>query len=308
MVAKYKKVLRQLETMKRFQEITKAIRFITGGELSKIRKEINRRFTAVTSFIPLFAQKYTTFYMNVDNRVRADVDFEVSDYNTDYDSNGILVIPFCDDRGNCGSHNTSVLSRSFEVIKELKSNGFKVNLYAVGLKAKHFCEDFFRRDIVGSLIELGDVRMKLDICFFYTQHLMSYNFTSFYFIFNRFFSMEEQFTIIYRLCNFVDFLNSIIRNSFTKRGIFFETIANRSIYSGFMEDLYVFGFSIFLLEAFSENKYSFLGARYSAMDEMVNNSQDIIEKLTLTYNKLRQENITTEMIEIISAKNAVMSD
>lgn len=308
MVAKYKVILRKLDTMRRFQEITKAIRFITGGELARVRKEINRRFAALGSFIPLFARKYTTFDVSINNTSRADLDFESSEYNSGNSNNGVLVIPFSDDRGNCGSHNSSVLAKTATLLANLNSNGIRTKLYPIGLKAKNFCEDFIKGDSIGSITDLGETRMKLDICFFYVEYLMSKNFNAYYFVFNRFFTMEEQFTIIYRLCNFTDFINSIVRNSFSKYNIYFDTIISRALFPGFIEDLYIFGFSMFLLEAFCENKYSFLGSRYTAMDEMVNNSQEIIESLTLIYNKLRQEHITTEMIEIISAKNAVMEE
>lgn len=306
MVAKFKVVLRRLETMKRFQEITKAIRFITGGELAKVRKEINRRFAALGSFIPLFARKYTTFDVSINNTGRADLDFETSELSSETINNGVLVIPFTDDRGNCGAHNSMVLAYTATILDNLNSNGIRTKLYPIGLKARNFCEDYFKEDIIGSITELGETRMKLDICFFYVEYFMSKNFNAYYLLFNRFWTMEEQFITMYRLCNFTDFLNSIVRNSFSKYGIYYDAIITRALFPGFLEDLYIFGFSMFLLEAFCENKYSFLGARYTAMDEMVNNSQEIIEKLTLIYNKLRQEHITTEMIEIISAKNAVM--
>lgn len=306
MVLKYKRILRKLETMKRFQDITKAIRFITGGELAKVRKEINRRFTVLTTFIPLFARKYTTFVMDIKNNNRANLNFEPSDHKLENRDNNVLVIPFCDDRGNCGSHNINVLARMLELIDIIRNNGIRIKVFPIGLQAKYFCEDFLKRDIIGSITDIGDIRMKLDICFFYVEFFMSQNFNSYYFVFNRFYTMEEQFTIYYRVCNFNDFVNSIVRNCYTKHSIFFDSILNKFIYPNFVEDLYIFGFSIFLLEAFNDNKYSFLGSRYTAMDEMVNNSQEIIEKLTLVYNKLRQEHITTEMIEIISAKNAVM--
>jgi F-type H+-transporting ATPase subunit gamma len=47
------------------------------------------------------------------------------------------------------------------------------------------------------------------------------------------------------------------------------------------------------------------GARMSAMESATNNAKDMISKMTLTYNKLRQEKITTELIEIVSGAEAL---
>jgi F-type H+-transporting ATPase subunit gamma len=65
---------------------------------------------------------------------------------------------------------------------------------------------------------------------------------------------------------------------------------------------------MFLLDAFNDNKYSFLGARFTAMDEMINNSQEYLDRLTIKYNKLRQESITTEIVEIIACKEAIVEE
>jgi F-type H+-transporting ATPase subunit gamma len=47
------------------------------------------------------------------------------------------------------------------------------------------------------------------------------------------------------------------------------------------------------------------GARMTAMENATNNSKEVISKLTLTYNKLRQEKITTELTEIVSGAEAL---
>jgi F-type H+-transporting ATPase subunit gamma len=83
---------------------------------------------------------------------------------------------------------------------------------------------------------------------------------------------------------------------------------DKSTYTNFLEDLYIFGFSMFLCDAFNDNKYSFLGARFTAMDEMINNSQEYLDKLTIKYNKSRQESITTEIVEIIACKESIVEE
>ena len=55
----------------------------------------------------------------------------------------------------------------------------------------------------------------------------------------------------------------------------------------------------------SESVASEHGARMTAMENASNNARDMISKLTLTYNKARQEKITTELTEIVSGAESL---
>ena len=57
--------------------------------------------------------------------------------------------------------------------------------------------------------------------------------------------------------------------------------------------------------ALLESAAGFYGAQMNAMDNATRNAGDMINKLTLSYNRTRQANITTELIEIISGASAV---
>jgi ATP synthase F1 gamma subunit len=71
----------------------------------------------------------------------------------------------------------------------------------------------------------------------------------------------------------------------------------------FLNDFFEYGFSTFFLDALEENEYSSLGARATAMNNATKNAGDLIENYRLRYNKARQEQITNELIEIVSAVN-----
>jgi F-type H+-transporting ATPase subunit gamma len=60
-----------------------------------------------------------------------------------------------------------------------------------------------------------------------------------------------------------------------------------------------------LLQALLENQAGFYGAQMSAMDNATRNAGDLIKKLTQSYNRQRQANITKELIEIISGAEAL---
>ncbi len=64
-------------------------------------------------------------------------------------------------------------------------------------------------------------------------------------------------------------------------------------------------FSIQVYRCMSESVAAEHGARMSAMESATNNAKAMINSLTLTYNKLRQEKITTELIEITTGAEAL---
>jgi len=72
-----------------------------------------------------------------------------------------------------------------------------------------------------------------------------------------------------------------------------------------LQNLAEFQFSCVLFNAILENACSELGARVSAMDSSSRNAGDMLDRLTLTYNRTRQASITTELSEIISGAAAL---
>ena len=72
-----------------------------------------------------------------------------------------------------------------------------------------------------------------------------------------------------------------------------------------IEQLLVKHFDLQIYRAMSESVASEHGARMTAMENSSNNARDMIAKLTLGYNKIRQEKITTELTEITSGAEAL---
>jgi F-type H+-transporting ATPase subunit gamma len=63
--------------------------------------------------------------------------------------------------------------------------------------------------------------------------------------------------------------------------------------------------AIQVYRALLENNAGFFGSQMNAMDNATRNAGEMINKLTLNYNRTRQANITRELIEIISGAEAV---
>ena len=72
-----------------------------------------------------------------------------------------------------------------------------------------------------------------------------------------------------------------------------------------LEDLLPKNISIQVFKAFLENAASEQGSRMTAMDSATRNAGDLVDKLTITYNRSRQASITKELIEIISGAESL---
>ena len=72
-----------------------------------------------------------------------------------------------------------------------------------------------------------------------------------------------------------------------------------------LEDLLPKNISTQILKALLENAASEQGSRMTAMDNATRNAGDLVEKLTITYNRSRQASITKELIEIISGAESL---
>ncbi|CAI9111819.1 OLC1v1012141C2 [Oldenlandia corymbosa var. corymbosa] len=72
-----------------------------------------------------------------------------------------------------------------------------------------------------------------------------------------------------------------------------------------LQNLAEFQFACTMFNAVLENACSEQGARMSAMDSSSRNAGEMLDRLTLTYNRTRQASITTELIEIISGASAL---
>jgi F-type H+-transporting ATPase subunit gamma len=72
-----------------------------------------------------------------------------------------------------------------------------------------------------------------------------------------------------------------------------------------LEDLLPKNISTQVFKAFLENAASEQGSRMTAMDSATRNAGDLVDKLTITYNRSRQASITKELIEIISGAESL---
>jgi len=190
----------------------------------------------------------------------------------------------------------------------LEDRDKSVLLYTIGKKARNTFKKFFKKYFAGFILNLKDILFSIDISSFIFDHISKIKYDRLYLTFNRYFSINMQKALSYIIGSPTDFLNLIMEkaNQMDKTSLFFQSVKNKFVHDSFFNDLFKFSHSLLLADALQDNRYSFLAGRFNGMDNTVRSTGDLIESITIRYNKARQEHITTELIEIISCKEAIV--
>jgi len=216
----------------------------------------------------------------------------------------VLFVVVTSDRGLAGGFNNNLNRFAYKFYQDNKANYETTDFLFVGRKGS----DFFKaRKITGIDTILNLAReISLSLAQGVADRLMEAfvdgGYDAVYLIYNEFKSAIAQELRCERLLP-VDLTNARLDNDgkvpFSKDMIF-EPAPEVII-----EDLLKKHFAIQVYRAMSESVAAEHGARMAAMESATKNAGEMIRSMTLTYNKLRQGNITTELIEITSGAEAL---
>ena len=217
-----------------------------------------------------------------------------------------LLVVATADRGLCGGFNSSIARGARRKIRELQEQGKQVKLMCVGRKGR----DALRRDY-GGLIEdtiegVGRRRLEYAEALAIAERLQRlYQEGAFdvcTIIYNRFRSAMTQELTFRQLIPVAP--GEVEEGEAADEGV-------KAVYefepseTGILEELLPRNLAVQIYGALVENAASEQGARMTAMDSASRNAGDMIDRLTMTYNRTRQAQITRELIEIISGAEAL---
>ncbi len=216
----------------------------------------------------------------------------------------VLLIVMTSDRGLCGAFNGSIIRETRRKIVELQAAGKTVRLICVGRKGR----DLLRREHGDKVlhaaessskkkIELADAKaLAAKIASLYEEGA----FDTAYLVYNRFKSAISQIVTVESLIPFIPTAEAEAKPE-GAQALFelFEPAKEKLLTELAPKNLEVQVFRALLESAAGEQ-----GARMTAMDNATRNAGDMIDRLTLNYNRSRQAYITKELIEIISGAEA----
>ena len=207
-----------------------------------------------------------------------------------------LVIVISSDRGLCGGINSSVVKDTRLNIKSSQKNNELIELYTIGDKAKDVLVRSHAHHMNTAISETAKRKLSFAIASIISEDILKSQFDVCEIVYNQFKSVISQNLVRSQLYS---------RNNLNKAFFDWNTYEFDSEKSSVLYDLYEYNLAIAIYNAMLENATSEQGARMNAMDSASRNASEMIDKLTLTYNKARQAAITSELIEIISCASAV---
>jgi len=274
-------VRNRMKSVKNIQKITKAMKMVAASKLRaiQVRTENSRGlwqpFTALLGDTPSVDVKKT------------------------------VVVTISSDKGLCGGINSTSVKISKALLK-LISGPDKVTKYVVlGEKAKAQLIRDSKKDIELSIAEVQKNPLNYtQVSVLADDILKNVEFDALRIVFNKFHS------VVQFLPTMATILSPEVVERETESGGSLGDLDSYEIEGGetkseILQNLSEFQFSCVLFNAVLENACSEQGARMSAMDSSSRNAGEMLDRLTLTYNRTRQASITTELTEIISGASAL---
>ena len=220
-----------------------------------------------------------------------------------------LLVAFTADRGLCGGFNGSIVRQVRKMAKELKGQGKTVKILFVGRKAHDVLKREYANETVDMITGLGKKSIHFSeasqVADKITDMFDAGEFDVCTVVFNRFQSAMTQIVTPQQLIPFnppeVDGDEAETGGDQGPKSVYIFEPEEQEI----LEDLLPRNMAVQIFQALLESAASEHGARMTAMDSATRNAGDMIDGLTMTYNRTRQAVITKELIEIISGAEAL---
>lgn len=283
-MATLRDIKRKISSINSTQTITKTMKMVSASKLRKAQDELEK--------IRAYALKIN----ELTGRVIAGVPAESNPLLMEKEEiKRVLIVSIASDRGLCGGFNVNIGAKAEKFVAQNKDKYERIAVYAVGKKVKDY---LVRRkvEVIKDLTEIKTVEKALvdsitdDLIRYYTEG----EFDKIYLGYTHFISPVKQNVM------FEEFLPIKASAEAGDAEYLYEPekdkIINKLIPKFISTKLYF---------ALLDSQTSEHGARMSAMENATNNSGEMINNLTLIYNKRRQESITNEMMDIVGGAEAL---
>lgn len=270
-MATLKTISMRLKSVKNIQKITQSMKMVSAAKYARAERDLRQVRPMGTG-----AQQF----------------YEKAEIKAPTEAPQHLMIAITSDRGLCGAVHTSIVR---QIRTELAEHGDHTKVICVGDKSRLILQRIYGQNIVLSANEIGRLPPTfLDAAKLAKAILNSgYNFSSGKIIFNRFKSV-----VSYNTQQMPVF--SLAAVTAAPKLSVYDSLDDEVIQS-YLE----FSLSALLFYAMKESACSEQSSRMTAMDNASKNAGEMIDKLTLTFNRTRQAVITRELIEIISGASAL---
>jgi F-type H+-transporting ATPase subunit gamma len=283
-MATLREIKRKINSINSTRTITRTMKMVSASKLRRAQEELEK------------IRAYAVKIEELTGRVIANVPPESHPLLTEREQiKKVLIVSIASDRGLCGGFNVNIGMKAENFVAENRDKYERIAAYAVGKKVKDY---LLRRkvEVIKDLTEIKKVDKGLvdsiasDLIRYYTEG----EFDKIYLGYTHFLSPVKQ------LVMFDEFLPIKASHTYEDAEYLYEPDKNKII-----EKLIPKYISTKIYFAILDSQTSEHGARMSAMENATTNSGEMIDNLTLIYNKRRQETITNDMMDIVGGAEAL---
>ena len=281
----------RIESVKSTRKITKAMQMVAAAKL--------RRAQDAAEAARPYSERLEAVMANLTAAAAGQGSSSPILAGTGSDNTHLLIVATAE-RGLCGGFNSSIVRLVRESITQLQSEGKTVRILTIGKKGR----EQLKREYNSLFIDHVDLSGHRSIGYDVAQGIGND-------ILGRFDAGEFDVVTVY-----YSRFNSVIAQTPTARQLIPASMPEQSTDTpgfyeyepdseGILAELLPRAIANHIFTALLENAASEQGARMTAMDNATRNAGEMIDKLTIVYNRSRQAAITKELIEIISGAEAL---
>lgn len=284
--ANLRDIRKRISSVRSTQQITKAMKMVAAAKLRRAQENM------------LATRPYATKIYEMLNRLAARVSADTHPLLARRDPQRLELILFTSDRGLCGAYNINLIQSAEKFLEEEKKKYAQIYFSFIGRKGRDYFRrrkvpihwekvNFFGRVDYNMAAQIGEELIKA-----YTTNEVD----MVCLLYGEFISPLQQRPVIKTILPIAQ------RVGEEELGVDYLYEPSAAEILSQLLPLYI---EVQVYQALLESLASEYGARMTAMENATKNASEMIDKLTLFYNKVRQASITKELIEIVSGAEAL---
>jgi F-type H+-transporting ATPase subunit gamma len=287
-MASLRDIRRKIVSIKKTQQITKAMKMVAAAKLRRAQERV------------IAARPYSRKMLAVIASLASRVERAQHPLLAKREPKQVKLLVLTSDRGLCGAYNTNILRKAVEAVKQFKAEGKEVKVNVVGRKGR----DFFRKRAgytlgkVWSDLGMIDYEKAADVGQNIVERFTAGETDEVYLLYNEFKSVMQQKVTLEKLLPVEPPAEA---DPFTAAVDYLYEPSAEAILTSILPK----HIEVQVYRSMLESQASEMGSRMTAMDSATRNAKDMIERLTLKFNKQRQAAITKEISEIVGGAEAL---
>lgn len=285
-MASLRDMRKRIASVKNTQKITNAMKMVAAARLRRAEEAITK------------ARPYSDKMHEVIKSMGARVNPGAHELLEQREVKKVLLVLVTADRGLCGSFNSNLNRRAEQFAKDIQGKGLEFGVLNVGRRGN----DYFRRrgytvaDRLVNVMNKVDYELAVQVGDLAVEKFTSGDYDEVYLLYNRFRTAASQILTMKKLLP----VSPDTEDPTRKEEYLYEP-SEDVLLDGILP-MYI---KVQIHAALLDSIASELGARMTAMEAATSAAEDMIHRLTLQMNRIRQESITTELMEIVGGAEAL---